>query len=184
MYFLDTYRHHSPFPVYLSILKSNGPKCYRHYPDSTCGLILQSSNKSFKVQLYRFVRFWALIGIIVVILGGIYKNLTTRKQTNSPSFHRYNEDFDRSSNKNQKQTTISNKNDLSKPTTTNQNQQTNLSNTNTRPLDNQIKKQLHLWLEHEQNDGFRNLSEICRIAINNTFLKQLVSYSLMTFSSL
>ena len=31
------------------------------------------------------------------------------------------------------------------------------------------------WLEREENDGYQHLSETCRIAMNNTFLKQLVS---------
>jgi len=186
IYFLDTYRHHSPFPVYLSILKSNGPKCYRHYPDSTCGLILKSSSWNFRIQLYRFIRFWAIVGILVVLLSVIYKNLLARKQKNSSSIHRHHEDNDRSSSKKQ-QTIISNKNDSSTTTTQRPSsipQQTISSNTNTSPLNAQIEKQLYLWLQHEQNDGFRNLSEVCRIAINNTFLKQLVSYSLMTFSFL
>ncbi len=186
LYFLNTYRHHSPFPVYLSVLKSNGPRCYRHYPDSSCGIILKTPNKSFKSQLYRFVRFWAITGIIVVILAVIYKALTHRKQNNSSSYNQHHDDFDRSSTKTQ-QTTLSNQNDISRSITTqkpsNINQQTISSNRNTQPLNEQIEKQLRLWLQHEQNDGFRNLSETCRIAINNTFLKQLVSYSIMTFFS-
>jgi hypothetical protein len=179
LYFLDTYRPHSPFPVYLSVLKSNGPKCYRHYPDSSCGIQLKSTSRSFISQFFRFVRFWAIIGIIVVILAVIYKNLTHRKQNNTSSYHHGHEDSDRSSNKKQ-QTTVSNQNDVSTSVTTQKpssiNQQTISTNPNSRPLNDQIEKQLRLWLQHEQNDGFRNLSETCRIAINNTFLKQLVSY--------
>jgi hypothetical protein len=186
IYFLDTYRHHSPFPVYLSILKSNGPKCYRHYPNSTCGLILKSSSWNFRIQLYRFLRFWALIGILIVILSVIYKHFITSTQKKSSSIHHHHEDTDRSSSSKKRQITISNKNDLSTTITTQRSssilQQTISSNNNTVPLNEQIEKQLHLWLQNEQNDGFRNLSETCRIAINNTFLKQLVSYSLMTFS--
>jgi hypothetical protein len=183
LYFLDTYRPHSPFPVYLSILKSNGPKCYRQYPDSSCGLILKSSSRSFKTQLYRFIKFWALIGILIIILVAIYKRFIRRTQTNTSSFHRH-EDIDRSSNKKQ-QTTISDKAGPSTTTqrTTSTNQQTLSSNNNTRPLNDQIEKQLHLWLQQEQNDGFRNLSETCRTAINSTFLKQHVSNLNTTFYS-
>ncbi|CAF3748358.1 unnamed protein product [Rotaria sordida] len=182
-YFLDTYRHHSPFPVYLSILKSNGPKCYRHYPNSTCALVLKSSNRSFKTQLYRFARFWAIVGILVVILASIYAALTDPKQIHFSLF-RHQGDSDRSSN-NKQRTTVSNKNDLSRSTTAIQpktsssssiNRQTVSSNIKTSPLDQKIEKQLRLWLQNEKNDGFRNLSEACRIALNNTFLKKHVSY--------
>lgn len=183
IYFLNSYRHHSPFPVYLSILKSNGPRSYRQYPDSSCGLVLKSSNRNFKTQLYRFVRFWAIVGVIVVLFAVLYKKFTTPKQTNSSSFSHHNEDSDQSSNI-KRQTTLSNKNDLSRPATTTTTITTQRPSTiyqqtiSTGPLNEQVAKQLHLWLEHEQNDGFRNISETCRIAINNTFLKQLVSYSL------
>jgi len=176
IYFLDFYRRHSPFPVYLSVLKSNGPRCYRQYPDSSCGVILKTSNRDFKAQLYRLVRFWAVIGVLIILLATFYKHFTSRKQHNASSF-RPHDDFERSSARNQSTTT--NQNDLSKSTTTIQrpstiNQQT-ISTNNYSPLNEQIENQLRLWLEHEQNDGFRNLSETCRVAINNTFLKQLVS---------
>jgi len=180
-YFLDTYRHHSPFPVYLSVLKSNGPRCYRQYPNSSCGIFLKSSQWNFKSQLYRFVRFWAIVGIVVILLAIIYKNLTTKKQIN-PSTFRPRKNSDRSTPSKQQTTRLTN-NDFSRSTntTTTQkpssiHQQTITSNKNsTGPLNEQIEKQLRLWLEHEQNDGYRNLSETCRIAMNNTFLKQLVS---------
>ena len=184
IHFLDIYRHHSPFPVYLSVLKSNGPRCYRQYPNSSCGVMFKSSHRNFKVQLYRFVRFWAIVGVLVILLGVVYKNYTTRKQNDTSSF-RPRDDYDRSSPKKQQTTTISNQNDLSKSTATTTttatqrpsslNQQTII--TNTSPLNEQIESQCRRWLEHEQNDGYRNLSETCRIAINNTFLKQLVSAS-------
>ena len=190
LHFLDTYRHHSPFPVYLSILKSNGPRCYRRYPDSSCGVIPKSSHRNFKAQLYRFVRFWAITGVLVILLAMFYKKITTRKQKNVSSF-RSREEFDRSSPDKQT-TTVGNRTDPSQSTTTTTttttqrptsiNQQTISTNNNTSPLDEQIGNQLRQWLEHEQNDGFRNLSETCRIAINNTFLKELVSNRLLTFS--
>ena len=179
LYFLDTYRRHSPFPVYLSVLKSNGPKCYRHYPNSSCGVILKSSVRTFKSQLYRFLRFWAIISIIIVILAVIYKKLTQRKPANPSSFHQH-DDFDRSASKNQA-TTTSNQSDSSRSVTTQKassiNQQTISSKPDTRPLDENVEKQLRVWLQCEQNDGFRNLSETCRLALNDTFLKQLVKLS-------
>ncbi|CAF3438482.1 unnamed protein product [Rotaria sp. Silwood1] len=185
LHFLDTYRHHSPFPVYLSILKSNGPRCYRQYPNSSCALIFKTSNRNFKTQLYRFVRFWAIIGIIVVILAAIYASLTDKKQTHFSLFH-HQENSDRSP-KNKQLIITANKNDLSRSTTAIEqkpssssssfiNQQTVSSNTKTYRLDQKIEKQLRLWLHNEKNDGFRHLSETYRIAINNTFLKKHVSY--------
>ena len=173
--FLDLYRRHSPFPVYLSVLRSNGPRCYRQYPDSSCGVIPTSSQRNFKAQLYRFVRFWAVIGVLVILLATIYKYFTTRKQTSGSSF-RPRDDSDRSAAQAQP-----NQTDLSKPTTsrpTSIHQATTSPNDHTipsSPLNEQIATQLHLWLSREQNDGYRNLSETCRIAINNTLLKQLVS---------
>lgn len=182
VYFLDTYRRHSPFPVYLSVLKSNGPKCYRRYPDSSCALIQKIPKGSFKVKIYRFVRFWALMGLIGVILTVIYKYYLSLQKPASPSPFRQHKDFDRSTDR--KQTTgpssSSSKTDLSKTTSTtsttsSDNANNTPANVNTQPLDPTIDQQLQLWLQREQNDGFRNLSETCRLAINNTFLKQLVS---------
>lgn len=186
-HFLDLYRHHSPFPVYLSVLKSNGPRCYRQYPDSSCGVLSKSTHRSFKVQLYRFVRFWAIIGVLVILLAVIYQNFASRQQRNpSSSFHPPN-DSDRSSSSalRKQQTTTSNPTDYSSKSTqrsSTQNQQT--ANNNPQPLDKQIESEFRQWLVHEQNDGYRNLSETCRIAMNNTFLKQLVSNRVMRFSLL
>ncbi|CAF1903753.1 unnamed protein product [Rotaria magnacalcarata] len=183
-YFLDTYRHHSPFPVYLSILKSNGPRCYRHYPNCSCALTLKTPVRNVKTQLYRFIRFWAIIGVLVVILGAIYAVLINRKQTYFSLFH-HQENFDGPS-KNQQRTTTPNRNNLSRAIVTEQqisssiSQQTVSSNSNTRPLDQKIANHLCLWLEDEKNDGFRNLSELCRIAINSTFIKKVEQLSVET----
>lgn len=175
-HFLDLYRHHSPFPVYLSVLKSNGPRCYRQYPNSSCGVFLKTSQRNFKVQLYRFVRFWAIIGVIAILFAVIYQNFIHRQQR-KPS-----DDSDRSSPS--KQTTSSSiitRTDSSKPSQrpSSINQQT--VNTNLQPLDKQIESDLRQWLEREENDGYQHLSETCRIAMNNTFLKQLVSDHLNEF---
>ncbi|CAF0754282.1 unnamed protein product [Adineta steineri] len=192
LYFLDKYRRHSPFPVYLSILKSNGPKSYRQYPNSSCAYISKIPARSFKTQLYRFVRFWIIIGLIIFVLAFIYKWLSVRKTSNTSSFYHHDKS-DRSSNKKQ-QTIISNKNDLHPPITTTTTATAtptattekrpsinkNTISSNTQSLDEEIEKQLRLWLQHEQNDGFRNISETCRLAINNTFLKQLERLSVET----
>lgn len=120
-----------------------------------------------------------MIGVLVILLATIYKHYISRKQPNA-SFFRPHNDFDRSSARIQSATTTTtttNRTDLSKSTTqrpTSIHQQT-ISTNNSSQLNEQIENQLRLWLEHEQNDGYRNLSETCRIAINNTFLKQLVS---------
>lgn len=180
-HFLDLYRHHSPFPVYLSVLKSNGPRCYRQYPDSSCGVLLKSSQRSFKVQLYRFVRFWAIIGVLVILLAVIYQNFANRQQRNSSSFHP-SEDPDRSSPR-KEPTSVIHRTDLPKPAQrpSSINQQT--VNTNFQPLDKQIESDLRQWLEREENNGYQHLSETCRIAMNNTFLKQLVSDRVNEISS-
>lgn len=44
-------------------------------------------------------------------------------------------------------------------------------------LDGKIETELRIWLQREQNDGYRNISEACRIALNNTFSKNEVSSS-------
>ena len=178
-HFLNSYRHHSPFPVYLSVLKSNGPKCYRHYPNSSCGVTLKSLNQNSETQLHLFTRFWMIVCIMVLILAAVHTNLTDRKQTKLSPF-RYSKDFDRSSG-NTQETALSNNNELSKATmSTTQsasftNQRTVACNTDTRPLDQRVEEQLRLWLQNEKNEGFRDLSEICRRAINNTLVRQLVS---------
>lgn len=180
LYFLDKYRQHSPFPVYLSILKSNGPMCYRNYPDSSCALEPKVPVRSFKTQLYRFLRFWTIIGVLVIIGGAIYTILTDKKQTHFSLFH-HQENFDRSS-KSKQATTRSRSNNISKSsikeqsTSSSINQKPSVSNNNIHPLDQQIEKHLRSWLENEKDDGFRNLSESYRIAINNTFLKRVVSH--------
>ncbi|CAF1060745.1 unnamed protein product [Adineta ricciae] len=184
LYFLDTYRRHSPFLVYLSILKSNGPKCYRHYPDSSCALIQKIPKGSFKAKIYRFVRFWALMGLIGVILSAIYKYYLSLPKSQSSSPFRQHRDFDRSTDRKQTTRTSSSpsKTDLSKTTqkTSSDNENNTSANNSTQPLDPTIDQQLQLWLQREQNDGFRNLSETCRLAINNTFLKQLDRLSVET----
>lgn len=174
-HFLDLYRRHSPFPVYLSILKSNGPLCYRHYPDSSCGVIPTSANRNFKTQLYRFAQLWAIIGLLIALFAAIYQRLTGQRHAPSAS----HQDFDRST---KEKPALSN---VSASTTKVQKlssipSQTFSSNTagthySARALDERVDTQLRIWLERERNDGFRTISESCRMAINNTFLKQLVS---------
>jgi hypothetical protein len=168
--FLDSYRAHSPFPVYLSVLRSNGPRCYRNYPDSTCGLILKKPQRKFLVQLYRFIRFWIFMGFFLTLCSIIYQRLSSKQSDrialmDSPSYD------DEGQSQQPTQITIS-RTTIPQSSFSTMNQSTaNISSS----LNEQTERQLHVWLQREQNDGFRNLSEICRIAINNTFLKQLVS---------
>jgi hypothetical protein len=42
-------------------------------------------------------------------------------------------------------------------------------------LDESLHKQLRLWLEREETNGYQNISEACRIAFNNSLLSQNVS---------
>ena len=171
--FLNSYRRHSPFPVYLSVLKSNGPKCYRQYPNSSCGIILKSSQRNFLGQLYRFLRFWAILGLVVALAAFIYQHYTQRKPAPTPSTRpRPRPDSDRLAT-NKQQTSSMVRNSQSSISTTNQ-QNTSSINPSS-PLNDQIGQQLRLWLQREHDDGFRNISEICRVAMNNTLLKQFVS---------
>ena len=171
--FLDSYRHHSPFPVYLSVLKSNGPRCYRHYPDSSCALESKSGSRTVLVQLYRFVRFWLILGLCLALGAVIYQRFI-QGQLASPSSAHSRGDPDQSTNRKQAASRSSHPSSSASP-------KANTSSINpvvshsTGPLNEEIELQLRLWLEHEQNDGFRNLSEICRTALNQTFQKQLVS---------
>ena len=175
--FLDSYRHHSPFPVYLSVLKSNGPQCYRHYPDSSCALVPKSGQRSLLGQLYRFIRFWLILGLCFGLGALIYQRFIHQKPA-SPSSAHSRGDPDQSTNR--KQAVAAAAARSSHPSSSTGTQQ-NTSSINppvshsTGPLNTQIETQLRLWLQHEQNDGFRNLSEICRTAINQSFQKQLVS---------
>ncbi len=50
-----------------------------------------------------------------------------------------------------------------------------LSPTKNHPLDKTIENKLGLWLKQEENNGYQNISQSCRIALNRTFTKQYVS---------
>jgi hypothetical protein len=50
----------------------------------------------------------------------------------------------------------------------------NITNNNY-TLDKKIEKALHSWLRHEQNNEYKNLNEICRIALNDALSKKYVS---------
>jgi hypothetical protein len=178
--FLDSYRHHSPFPVYLSVLKSNGPQCYRHYPDSSCALVPKSGKRTLLMQLYRFVRFWFILSICLGLCALICQRFIQQKPA-SPSSSHSREDPDQAANRKQAAVAAAaapaRSSHPSSSTGTQQNTSsiTPVVSHSTGPLNTEIENQLRLWLQHEQNDGFRNLSEICRTAINQTFQKQLVS---------
>jgi hypothetical protein len=149
--FLDTYRHQSPFPVYLSILKSHGPKCYHQYPTSSCAISSKSFFSNFKQRLDTFIGFCLIITIPVILL--IY-------------YRRHNKS-NRSSNKNQ-QITSDKTNDLSL-------QQISPTITKIYPLDEKLDKELRSWLERKQYNNYQSISETCRTALNDIFSKQYVS---------
>ncbi|CAF3518330.1 unnamed protein product [Rotaria sp. Silwood1] len=156
IYFLDTYRHHSPFPIYLSILKSNGPKCYRHYPNSSCAIDSKLFFSNFKEELYRFTLFSIIISIPIIILLIILKNF---------QYNQYNKKNKQLSNKNQQIISNTINDSLLEQTFLNKN------NNNYHLLDEKIAKELYLWLEYEQNNGYQYISEACRMSLNNIFSK-------------
>ncbi|CAF5110641.1 unnamed protein product, partial [Rotaria sp. Silwood1] len=47
----------------------------------------------------------------------------------------------------------------------------NKNNNNYHLLDEKIAKELYLWLEYEQNNGYQYISEACRMSLNNIFSK-------------
>ena len=166
--FLDSYRPHSPFPVYLSVLKSNGPRCYRQYPDSSCGITLKSSKRSFLTQLYRFFRFWIILGIILAIGAALYQRFTQQ----SVEHRSFDGDADQSTNR---KALFNSSSPLSSTDKRSISSVNSSPSTNSSPLDEQIQKQLRLWLLRAKNGGYQDLSEACRQAMNNTFQKELVS---------
>ena len=80
--FLNLYRQHSPFPVYLSVLKSNGPLSYRFYPNSSCGVKEQRNQRNILKQLFRFLRFWFIVGSLISISAWIYQRKMSSKKIN------------------------------------------------------------------------------------------------------
>ncbi|CAF3329131.1 unnamed protein product [Rotaria socialis] len=153
--FLNTYRYSSPFPIYISILKSNGPQCYRDYPNSLCAINSNSFFLTSNMKLYRKLQFLIMFSTPIIIFIVIIKIITYRTQQRkcTPSFN------------------------VNPPTVVNttkysSSQKTTSNKLNTmRPLDVKLERELRSWLEHEQNDGYQKLSEACRIALNNTFSK-------------
>jgi hypothetical protein len=90
-----------------------------------------------------------IISLLITILIFIYKRLQYKQKYNPPN---------QSSNKT---------NELPL--------QQISSNIPNNPLDKKIENQLRLWLEQEQNDGYQNISESCRRALNTIFSKENVS---------
>jgi hypothetical protein len=91
-----------------------------------------------------------IITLPIIILIVIYKHLRSRQQFNRPS---------------------KKINDLPS-----QKLSSNIKNNN-HPLDKTIENKLGLWLKQEQNNGYQNISQSCRLALNRTFTKQYVSKS-------
>lgn len=146
IYFLNTYRLQSPFPIYLSIIQSNGPQCYPNHPKSSCAI-------HSKKQSFRFTRFSVIIIVSIIIILFI---ISDRKRSNPPK------------------KIINEKVDLPLQSIP----------SNKRRLDKKIEDELLLWLEKEQNDGYQNISESCRLALNTTYSKQSVSKYVRLFKRL
>ncbi|UJR08320.1 hypothetical protein I4U23_012591 [Adineta vaga] len=147
IYILDFYRNRSPFPIYLSILKSNGPQCYRYYVDSFCA----NSSIYGKNFLYYFAQFWMIISIplILFVIISRYHQQNNKKKQSSKS-----------------QQIISNQmNDLSL-------EQISVNIKRKNSLIEKIEKELHVWLEQERIGGYRNLSETYRRTLNDRCLKE------------
>ena len=142
--FLNTYRHRSPFPIYLSIIQLNGPTCKLRSSDSSCAIRLQLASR-----LYRFVRFWMIISIPLIVCIAIYKRLKSRMHVDTPKQLIKTRDL---------------------PTI----QHVEPSR---HPLEQTIENKLRLWLTEEENQGYHNISQSCRLALNRTFCKQYVSNS-------
>ena len=134
---LDAYRVHSPFPVYLSILKSNGPQCSPADQRSSCAMDSSSS----QLLTTRFT-------LIVVGLLMIAAVLISRRRAKDV--------------------------ELKKPTAVRVEE-------TTQPLNKKIDEDFRWWLEREHNDGYQQLSEACRRAVNHRLSQACVSHSLFLF---
>lgn len=51
-------------------------------------------------------------------------------------------------------------------------------------LDKNVENKLRLWLEQEESHGYQNISELCRMAFNQTYSQQYVSNSNRLFEKL
>ena len=154
IYSLNIYRYSSPFPVYVSILKFNGPTCDRHYPDSSCAVhskLFFTNLIQYSYWLYRFSMFVSVPTIIFII---IYIGLKDEQ---------YEDSYD------DKQETI-------KSTQMNNFSPLQIPDENIlKSFDDKIRNDLHLWFIRQEIQGYQNISELCRTTLNKTFLKQCVS---------
>jgi hypothetical protein len=145
---LDTYRYRSPFPVYLSILKSHGPQCYRHYPTSSCAM----NSISTRTSTYRSLCvYWPIvvsiiIGICLLVLTVVYKYFS--------SIHRQHchQTFEHD-------TMPTNNEPLS-------------ANIDHHTLDEYIEKRICSWFTRQFNDEYRYLTETCRQMLNRQLFIQ------------
>ncbi|CAF1160075.1 unnamed protein product [Adineta steineri] len=85
IHFLDTYRRQTPFPVYLSILQSNGPKCYRYYPNLLCANSQTESNRFSKVFIINTILIITLVIILVYRQYNKKSNKTQEIILNKPN---------------------------------------------------------------------------------------------------
>lgn len=156
IYFLNLYRQNSPFPVYISVLKSNGPQCYRDNTNTSCATNFKLVSSNLKPSLSRQTHY-----SFIIIIASFTMLLIYRIFKNWRSY----EEIRKISNENQQKTT---------DRLLLQQTPSNISN-NIHKIDEKLEQDLRLWLEHEQDNGYQKLSEACRLALNNTFSKKLVS---------
>ena len=161
-HFLDAYRSRSPFPVYLSVLNSNGPKCY-----GTSSRVSCASNSPSVVGAIHQTPWWIVASILLTLLVVIGKYVASR---------RHGKNVDRLLNINHRQITSTNPDSRS------------LANadfalprlTGGCSLDDQLDSELRRWLEQERNDGYRNLSEAYRLALNRGLSNAHVRFRLVS----
>ena len=73
IYFLNTYRYRSPFPIYLSIIKSNGPICHSSSFSSSCAI-------PWKIRGKR--NSWGILLILFFIISlVIFKWLSLKRKS-------------------------------------------------------------------------------------------------------
>ena len=149
---LDAYRVHSPFPVYLSLLESNGPRCYPADRRSSCAtdassIISPTPPRSSLESLTGFTVIGGLLMILVILISRRHR--------------RENEDRQR--------LTVAVVVDEPPPA---------------QPLNEKIEGDFRWWLEREHDDGYQQLSEACRRAVNHRLSQACVSHSLSLSLSL
>ncbi|CAF1010754.1 unnamed protein product [Adineta ricciae] len=141
---LDMYRSQSPFPIYLSILNSNGPKCYRDYSESYCA----NSPNASSISLTKSFNYFAQLLMFMSIVSIIFVFITRYRQ------------HDNKSKSCRHQPVVSN-HVKNLP-----NEQITVNN----ELTEKVDKELRQWIERERCIGCRNMSETYRRTLNDRCL--------------